>query len=170
MHHSADRKVCRTTKALEFVVLVVKKMAFELGWEELLPHEDAISDVVDADMLLAASQLFEPPEEPTENDDFVDADTESLLVAASQLYEPPKEPTARDRRFGTPRSAREIAEVEESRVPRKTKANTAWAIGIWREWATFCLVLHCAKCSTPNHRSLRLRDLWGGLLPQNEPH
>ena len=120
MRHSADRKVCRTTKALEFAVLVVKKMAFELGREELLPHEDAISDVVDADtesLLLAASQLFEPPEEPTENDDFVDVETESLLVAATQLYEPPKEPTARDRRFGTPRSAREIAEVEESRVP-----------------------------------------------------
>ena len=91
MRHSADRKVCRTTKALEFAVLVVKKMAFELGWEELLPHEDAISDVVDADtesLLLAASQLFEPPEEPTENDDFVDAETESMRRLSRCLSQP----------------------------------------------------------------------------------
>ena len=92
--------------------------SFNLGWEELFEDSPAEERPI-----------------PGAVDDCVDSDTESLLLAASQLFksgqaEPPT------RRFGAPRSALEIAQVEDSHIPRKTRANTTWAIRIWREWAT----------------------------------
>ena len=85
LRHSTDHKGCRTTKAREFAVLVVKKMrdshtvgcsssvsAFNLGWEQLFEESPAEERPLD---LLGAV------------DDFVDADTESLLLAPSPLFE-----------------------------------------------------------------------------------
>jgi hypothetical protein len=75
--------------------------AFNLGWEQLFEESPAEE---------------RPPDLLGVVDDFVDADTESLLLVASQLFESgggqAVEPSTRNRRFGTPRSAREIAQVE----------------------------------------------------------
>ena len=134
LRHSTDHKGCRTTKAREFAVLVVKKIrdsrtvgcsssvsAFNLGWEQLF--EESPTEERPLDLLGAVNN-------------FIDADTESLLLAASPLFESrgsqAVEPFTRDHRFGTPWSAREIAQVEESHIQRKTKASTTWAISMWQ--------------------------------------
>ena len=40
-------------------------------------------------------------------------------------------------RFVSLSSFSDIEKVNESRIPSKTKVNTAWATNIWREWAVF---------------------------------
>ena len=42
-------------------------------------------------------------------------------------------------RFASPTIFSDIHRVKESRIPKKTKANTDWATNIWKEWAVFQL-------------------------------
>jgi hypothetical protein len=44
--------------------------------------------------------------------------------------------------------------VGESRVPRRTRENTSWEIGIWREWATFRLQNLTSEDSTDSQTLL----------------
>ncbi len=110
------------------------------------------------ELLLMASQQYEASETsgscvlPDLN---VPADMEELLLQASQLYEEPvavvtesetlmsacvdavvtaEKPSGS--RFGIPQRERDVQEVKESRVPKKTQNNTEWAQNIWRQWAT----------------------------------
>ena len=81
--------------------MVGDSSSFNIGWEELF--ENSPAEKRPPDSILGAI------------DDCVTADTESLLLAAYQLFEPPT------CRFGVPRSVLEIAQVEDSRIPKEDK-------------------------------------------------
>ncbi len=63
-------------------------------------------------------------------------DLDKFFVEASQQLETEaKFDKGASRRFGAPCSSGDIEAIKKSRVPRKTQANTSWALNIWREWA-----------------------------------
>ena len=82
------------------------------------------------DYLIAASQLYEAEKGKKELDE--------LLLAASQHYEASStihHHTPSSTRFGAPR---DVEEIKRERVPKKTQANTVWALNIkfWHQWAS----------------------------------
>ena len=38
-------------------------------------------------------------------------------------------------RFGMPLCPMDIESVKQSRIPKKTQANTSWVLNLWRQWS-----------------------------------
>ena len=77
---------------------------------------------------------------PGESDGF--QETEELFLAASrsvdELFKEASqqfEKSKSEDRFAEPVSLKEIAELRQSAIPKKTQKNTAWGLKIWRDWA-----------------------------------
>ena len=77
------------------------------------------------ELFLAASQKFESIDESSE------PEIDELFKVASQQIKKSK----LEDRFAEPVSSKEIAELRQSAIPKKTQKSTAWGLKIWRDWA-----------------------------------
>ena len=94
----------------------------------------AFAEEIDDKLLLAASQQFKNqlcglqsvPVQPEAMSEGLRLESDGDVSSALPCN-----------RFASLSSFSDIERVKESRIPSKTKANTAWATNIWREWAVF---------------------------------
>ena len=113
----------------------------DLGWKELMQlSQSSHSSTTDIDeLLLAASQRFELEAGSVHASDYenVDQAMDDFLLEASQHLDldfsglvsvdeaDASALQVQTDRFGSPQSALDVRKVKESRVPKKTKANTS---------------------------------------------
>lgn len=98
------------------------------------------------EVLFAASQQYEGSEIATTTVLFdSDPALDELFLAASQQVgelttvnattSATSLTVAQSTSFGLPQREKDVEEVKQSRVPKKTQQNTNWAEAVWREWA-----------------------------------
>ena len=77
------------------------------------------------ELLLEASQSYESAVTPP---------TASAFTSARASSSPTHTPTVRSSRFAAPKSAAEIEQARQNRIPDKTKQDTKYCIKLWSEW------------------------------------
>ena len=97
------------------------------------------------EFLLGLGEPWEPfPFDPHYDDE--GDKTDSLFVSALQAHEETSEsvcckpqPAGTDcsKRWGSPKSSSAVQSVRKSGVPEKIQNQTKWAVGVWREWASY---------------------------------